>query len=88
MFYFTGALCCGETIEEAFFNAKNTVLASESQLKLLPLGLDNLVLLSDEARKKIYEGAHKPPESSPRPDVPSILEGKVERKWRVGGNYL
>lgn len=37
-----GALCCGETIEEAFFNAKNTVLASESQLKLLPIGLDNL----------------------------------------------
>lgn len=30
-----GALCCGETIEEAFFNARNTVLASESQLKVL-----------------------------------------------------
>lgn len=37
-----GALCCGETIEEAFFNARNTVLASESQLKLLPIGMDNL----------------------------------------------
>lgn len=40
-----GALCCGETIEEAFFNARNTVLASESQLKLLPVGLDNLGII-------------------------------------------
>nr|NVI74786.1 hu li tai shao [Cucujiformia] len=80
-----GALCCGETIEEAFFNARNTVLASESQLKLLPLGLDNLVLLNDESKKKLYDTAHKAPESTPRPDQPSILEGKVERKWRVGG---
>lgn len=37
-----GALCCGETIEEAFYNARNTVLASEIQLKLMPLGTDNL----------------------------------------------
>lgn len=37
-----GALCCGETIEEAFYNARNTVLAAESQLKLLPVGIDNL----------------------------------------------
>ncbi|KAJ8921773.1 hypothetical protein NQ315_008398 [Exocentrus adspersus] len=80
-----GALCCGQTIEEAFYNARNTVLASECQLKLLPVGIDNLVLLNDEIRKKIYDAAHKPPESTPRPDQPSILEGKVERKWRVGG---
>lgn len=80
-----GAVCCGETIEEAFFNARNTVLACESQLKLMPVGLDNLVLLTDEVRKKLYDVAHRAPESSPRPDQPSILEGKVERKWRVGG---
>nr|MBE5726052.1 hu li tai shao [Cucujiformia] len=80
-----GVLCCGETIEEAFFNARNTVLACEAQLKLLPIGLDNIVLLNEESRKRIYEAAHKAPESSPRPDKPSILEAKVERKWRVGG---
>nr|NVI74734.1 hu li tai shao [Cucujiformia] len=80
-----GVLCCGETIEEAFFNARNTVLACEAQLKLLPIGLDNILLLNEETRKRIYETAHKAPESSPRPDKPSILEGKVERKWRVGG---
>ncbi|CAH1175632.1 unnamed protein product [Phaedon cochleariae] len=80
-----GALCCGETIEEAFFNARNTVLASESQLKLMPIGIDNLVLISDEIRKRMYDAAHNPPESTPRPDAPTIMESKVERKWRVGG---
>nr|MBE5726038.1 hu li tai shao [Cucujiformia] len=80
-----GVLCCGETIEEAFFNARNTVLACEAQLKLLPIGLDNIILLNEETRKRIYEAAHKAPESTPRPDKPTILEGKVERKWRVGG---
>nr|NVI74740.1 hu li tai shao [Cucujiformia] len=80
-----GVLCCGETIEEAFFNARNTVLACEAQLKLLPIGLDNIILLNEETRKRIYEAAHKAPESSPRPDKPTILEGKIERKWRVGG---
>ncbi|KAL1505711.1 hypothetical protein ABEB36_005214 [Hypothenemus hampei] len=72
-----GALCCGETIEEAFYNAKNTILASESQLKVLPLGVDNLILLNDEARKNIYDAAHKAPLA--------VVEGKTERKWRVGG---
>nr|NVI74712.1 hu li tai shao [Cucujiformia] len=80
-----GVLCCGETIEEAFFNARNTVLACEAQLKLLPIGMDNIVLLNEETRKRIYEAAHKAPDSTPRPDKPTILEGKVERKWRVGG---
>lgn len=80
-----GALCCGETIEEAFYNARNTVLASEIQLKLMPLGTDNLIVINDEVRKTIYDAAHRAPESTPRPDQPSILESKVERKWRVGG---
>nr|NVI74703.1 hu li tai shao [Cucujiformia] len=80
-----GVLCCGETIEEAFFNARNTVLACEAQLKLMPIGLDNIILLNEETRKRIYEAAHRAPEHTPRPDKPTILEGKVERKWRVGG---
>ncbi|XP_071051008.1 protein hu-li tai shao isoform X2 [Onthophagus taurus] len=80
-----GIICCGETIEECFFNARNAVLACEQQLKLMPVGIDNLVLITDEQRKKLYDAAHKAPESTPRPDQPSVLEGKVERKWRVGG---
>jgi adducin len=29
-----GAVCCGETVEEAFFNVYNTVLACETQVRL------------------------------------------------------
>jgi len=28
-----GAVCCGETVEEAFFNVYNTVLACETQVR-------------------------------------------------------
>lgn len=57
-----GALCCGETVEEAFFAACHIVQACETQLKLLPVGLDNLVLIPEESRKTIYEQARRPPE--------------------------
>ncbi|XP_014280325.1 protein hu-li tai shao isoform X6 [Halyomorpha halys] len=66
-----GALCCGETIEEAFFHVYNTVLACETQVKLMPLGVDNLITLSDEGRKSIYDSARKAPPN--------------DKKWRVGG---
>lgn len=48
-----GAVCCGGTIEEAFFNVYNTILACETQLKLMPMGIDNLVLVSEETRKQV-----------------------------------
>ncbi|XP_017128792.1 protein hu-li tai shao isoform X1 [Drosophila elegans] len=57
-----GALCCGETIEEAFFAACHIVQACETQLKLLPVGLDNLVLIPEESRKAIYDQSRRPPE--------------------------
>ncbi|KAH8321468.1 hypothetical protein KR074_005812, partial [Drosophila pseudoananassae] len=57
-----GALCCGETIEEAFFAASHIVQACETQLKLLPVGVDNLVLIPEESRKAIYEQSRRPPE--------------------------
>ncbi|KAH8401774.1 hypothetical protein KR009_007792 [Drosophila setifemur] len=57
-----GALCCGETIEEAFYAACHIVQACETQLKLLPVGVDNLVLIPEESRKAIYEQSRRPPE--------------------------
>ena len=33
-----GALCCGETVEEAFFYAKNLVAACEAQVRGYPRG--------------------------------------------------
>jgi len=50
-----GVVCCGKTIEEAFHVTYHTVLACDTQLKMMPFGLDNLVLIDDEARRKTYE---------------------------------
>lgn len=59
-----GALCCGETIEEAFFATYHIIQACESQLKLLPVGLENLVLIPEETRKAIFDESRKAPEGS------------------------
>merc|ERR1719208_599640 len=50
-----GVVCCGKSIEEAWLNTWHTVLAVETQLKMMPFGLDNLVLIDDETRRKTYE---------------------------------
>ncbi|XP_039282248.1 protein hu-li tai shao isoform X3 [Nilaparvata lugens] len=79
-----GAVCCGETIEEAFFNVYNTVLACETQMKLMPLGVDNLIMVPDEARKQIYDSArHAPDGTAPAPASTAV--GAKEKRWRIGG---
>ncbi|KAG8041030.1 hypothetical protein G9C98_002018 [Cotesia typhae] len=80
-----GALCCGETIEEAFYNVYNTVLACETQLKLMPMGVENLNLLSEESKKSIYEASRKPPIPHTSSIIePSPLAEKLEKRWRIG----
>lgn len=78
-----GAVCCGETIEEAFYNVYNTVLACETQMKLLPVGIDNLVLVPDETRKQIYDNSRRAPQGTALP--PSTIGDKKEKQFRVGG---
>ncbi|PNF23549.1 hypothetical protein B7P43_G05606 [Cryptotermes secundus] len=83
-----GAVCCGETVEEAFFNVHHLVLACENQLKLMPLGVENLVLVPDETCKKVYEAARRPPDATPKQlqdstDGPAT-SSKKEKPWRVG----
>ncbi|XP_020286774.1 uncharacterized protein LOC109856188 isoform X1 [Pseudomyrmex gracilis] len=81
-----GALCCGETVEEAFFNVYNTVVACETQLKLMPVGIDNLNLISDESKKAIFEASRKPPIPQQQSSVESsTLAEKLEKRWRIGG---
>ncbi|XP_058820590.1 protein hu-li tai shao isoform X2 [Topomyia yanbarensis] len=79
-----GAICCGETVEEAFYTVTHIVAACEAQLKLLPVGLDNLIVIPEETRKAIYDASRKPPEG-----VSTISADNKERsqvpKWRVGG---
>ena len=81
-----GAVCCGETLEEAFFYAYHLVLACETQLKMAPLGLDNLVTIDDATRRKVYELGQ-----AGGGGVNSVTEGgpdgqgeKKKRSWGVG----
>ncbi|XP_072941279.1 protein hu-li tai shao isoform X3 [Epargyreus clarus] len=66
-----GALCCGGTLEEAFYQARHLAAACDVQLRLAALPPADLVLLDDETRRQIYESSRKPPSDS--------------SKWRVGG---
>jgi len=50
-----GVVCCGSTIEEAFHVCCNTVLACDTQMKMMPIGLDNLVMIDDETRRRTFE---------------------------------
>ena len=54
-----GVVCCGKSIEEAWLNGYHTVLAADTQIKMMPLGLDNLVLIDEETRRKAYEVGQK-----------------------------
>lgn len=54
-----GVVCCGRSIEEAFHIAYHTVLAADTQLKMMPYGIENLSLIDDETRRKVYEVGQK-----------------------------
>ncbi|XP_040162799.1 protein hu-li tai shao isoform X1 [Anopheles arabiensis] len=86
-----GALCCGETIEEAFYHVTHMVHACEAQLKLLPVGLENLILIPEETRKAIYDAARKPSgegQEAASAQTADNKEGQLTKtpKWRVGGS--
>ncbi|XP_061725683.1 protein hu-li tai shao isoform X2 [Cydia pomonella] len=66
-----GALCCGASLEEAFHHARQLTAACEVQLRLAGVPQDDLHLLDEETRHKIYEQSR----SAPAGDA----------KWRVGG---
>ena len=79
-----GAVCCGETLEEAFFYAYHLVLACDTQLKMAPLGLDNLIVIDEDQRRKVFElgqrgggGVNSKTEGGP--------DGSGEKKSRVLG---
>jgi len=52
-----GVVCCGRTVEEAWYMAYHTMLAVDTQLKMMPYGVDNLVPIEEDTRAKVYEMA-------------------------------
>lgn len=48
------------------------------------MGLDNIVTMTEEQRKFIYDAARSPPEGTVPPPLPA--GGNVaDKRWRVGG---
>merc|ERR1712088_1065223 len=82
-----GAVCCGETIEEAFYYAYHLVLACDTQLKMVPLGIDNLIMIDEPTRRKVYEmgqlgggGVDSLAQDGPAAEG----DKKKNKKWGVG----
>lgn len=50
----------------------------------MPAGLDNIVTMTDEQRKFIYDTARFPPEGTVPPALPAG-GNSVDKRWRVGG---
>ncbi|XP_035218260.1 protein hu-li tai shao-like isoform X3 [Stegodyphus dumicola] len=48
-----GVIVCCESIEEALFYLQNLVLACEAQVRLMPIGLENIQIMSEEAKQKV-----------------------------------
>jgi len=71
-----GVLIGGESIEDAFNVARRVMNAVDTQLRAVPLGLDNIVLPSDELRRKTFEAANQ---------MAASHDGDgSKRKWRAG----
>ena len=47
-----GVVAIGSTVEEAFTRIFHLVLACESQVRMMSVGLDNLIIISEEAKMR------------------------------------
>ncbi len=47
-----GLVVAGRTVEEAFTRAYHTVLACEAQVTMMSAGLENLIIVSEEAKQR------------------------------------
>merc|ERR1711976_1118943 len=81
-----GAVCCGETIEEAMYYAYHLVLACDTQLKMVPLGIDNLIMIDEPTRRKVYEMGQLGGGGVDSQDQggPAGGDKKKNKKWGVG----
>lgn len=78
-----------------FFSAvPNQVACSnfvlQFQIKLMPMGVDNLVLMNDETRKRVYDAARRPPDgftpdkTDKEKEVTSPTIAAKGKRWGVG----
>ncbi|XP_035217214.1 protein hu-li tai shao-like isoform X1 [Stegodyphus dumicola] len=87
-----GILICGESIEEAVFMLHKAVAACETQVRLMPIGIDNIQLMSEEAikheREIVTSGGYPPELKDSEPpggdeDKERAEPKEKQKKWRV-----
>ncbi|WP_411025773.1 class II aldolase/adducin family protein, partial [Salmonella sp. s55004] len=54
-----GIVCCAGSIEEAYYLALNCVAACEIQIRAVVVGLDNVILLTDDVKKDVRQVTSK-----------------------------
>ncbi|XP_038071158.1 alpha-adducin-like isoform X2 [Patiria miniata] len=80
-----GVVCCGETVEEAYYWTYNVVAACEIQVRCMSVGLDNLILVSDAVKEETREVAVKGGGGVIKPTSPEEEgEKRRERRWKIG----
>ncbi|XP_071506548.1 gamma-adducin-like isoform X2 [Diadema antillarum] len=52
-----GVVCCGQTIEEAYYLAVNVMTACDTQVRAMSAGIDQLIQVSEEIAEKTREVA-------------------------------
>ena len=50
-----GIVACGSTVEEAYHYAVNVMSACQTQTRAVPAGLDNLILIGEEIKKRTFQ---------------------------------
>ncbi|XP_054715695.1 protein hu-li tai shao-like isoform X2 [Uloborus diversus] len=87
-----GLLVCGESIEEAVFMLHKAVAACETQVRLMPIGIDNIQMMSDQAIKHerdiIAAGGYPPEIKDDEPPGGDEDKERAEpkekpKKWRI-----
>ncbi|GFR00269.1 protein hu-li tai shao, partial [Trichonephila clavata] len=87
-----GLLICGESIEETVFMLHKAVAACETQVRLMPVGIDNIQLMSDQAikneREIVTSGGYPPELKDDEPPGGDEDKERAEpkekvKKWRI-----
>ncbi|KAL1432040.1 hypothetical protein MTO96_013403 [Rhipicephalus appendiculatus] len=78
-----GVLVCGDSVEEAFSNLCSTIEACETQMKLAPIGFDNVHLLSEEAQRSMRE-EHARQKGCSRPTCAPLTTRVTEQDTFIG----
>jgi adducin len=71
-----GVLICGETVEEAWFYLCNCIHACESQLRIMSAGLDNVILPSEELKRRLVDNYNQ--------QLNEISLSENNKKWKIG----